>query len=123
MKKTLIFTAFMCCILALFAKGKRDDIKGTYIEVEGVIQLYGNMPFAYEGLVTDDGKHYSLKGDSDKLKEKLIEFTGRRVKVTGYVALPENNDENAIKPYDMLKDGYLYVEEIEKVKPPKKHKK
>lgn len=122
MKKTFIFTAVLCCVFALFARGKKD-YKGTYIEVEGVIQLYGNIPFAYEGLVTDDGRHYSLKGDSDKLKEKFAELTGRRVKVTGYVEAPENDGGEVLKAYDMLKDGYLWVLDIDKVKPPKKAKK
>lgn len=119
MKKLLVILTILVTSMSLFAKG-RTDLGDKYVEETGVIQMYGNMPFSYPGLVTEDGKKYTLKTTSEKTENKIKDLVGRRVTVIGVVDIPVSEDGQEIKAFQMLKDGFLWVDEIERVKTKKK---
>lgn len=129
MKKIIAVLAAVCCFFSLSAQGNKDDAElikkhqksesGKKIKVTGIVKMYGNMPFSYPGIESVDGKKYSLVSGNPKLLKKVRECAGKSVVITGVVNLPV--DEN-VKGFQMLKDGYLYVEEFELVKKAKKKK-
>lgn len=129
MKKIIAVIAAFCCFMGLNAQGSKDDGElitrqkdvesGKLIKVTGVVKMYGNMPFAYPGIESIDGKKYSLVSGDSKLLKKVRECAGKEIVISGFINLPA--DEN-VKGFQMLKDGYLYVEGFELVKRSRKKK-
>lgn len=109
MKRILLALLISVSCLSLFALGKKKNT----LPVEGVIMMYGNMPFAFPGLVTDSGEEYTLTTENKKLMKKIRENAGNRVYVYGSVL---NSSEENGKVFQMLKDGFLEVKDLEKVK-------
>lgn len=128
MKRT-IFALLLACgaVSCLFAQGKKDSnydselmIKEAAKEtITGVIAMYGNMPFAIPGLKTSDGKYYTLVSD-EKMMKKLKENAGRRVSIKGVINYPLEKDEMV---FQLMENGYVYVDSFEIVKPKKKNEK
>jgi len=130
MKKIIALALSLCCISLVTAKAKNNDEIGVIIKpgqtetgrnvsVTGVVKMYGNMPFSYPGIETSSGKKYSLVSGDPKLLKKVRECAGKEVIITGVVNRPVEDD---VKPFQMLKDGYLYIESYEVVKTSKKKK-
>jgi len=114
MKKFITLIALMGCISCLSALGKKDMNKDEIITETGVIQMYGNMPFSFPGIVTEEGKKYTISTDDKKLMDQVLKCAGKRVLVKGTVNYPENTENK--KVFQMLKDGFFLIEEIEIVK-------
>ncbi|MCQ2585519.1 MAG: hypothetical protein MJ185_08005 [Treponema sp.] len=125
MKKLAVFLTVLFCFSGLFAAGKNNKINSTDVEngksikVTGIVKMYGNMPFSYAGIETNDGKKYSLVSGDPKLLKKVRDCAGREIKITGVVNRPVEDD---VKAFQMLKDGYLYIESYEVIKNKKKSK-
>ena len=127
MKKIITVISCMICFSILSAAGKNKntinsiEVENDYsIKVSGVVKMYGNMPFSYPGIETPDGKKYSIVSGDPKLLKKIRDCAGREITVYGIVNRPVSDD---VKGFQMLKDGYLYVEDYEVVKVSKKKKK
>ena len=127
MKKIITVISCMICFSILSAAGKNKntinsiEVENDYsIKVSGVVKMYGNMPFSYPGIETSDGKKYSIVSGNPKLLKKIRDCAGREIAVSGIVNRPVSDD---VKGFQMLKDGYLYVEDYEVVKVSKKKKK
>lgn len=127
MKKIITVISCMICFSILSAAGKNKntinsiEVKNSCsIKVSGVVKMYGNMPFSYPGIETSDGKKYSIVSGNPKLLKKIRDCAGREITVSGIVNRPVSDD---VKGFQMLKDGYLYVENYEVVKVSKKKKK
>lgn len=127
MKKIITVISCMICFSILSAAGKNKntinsiEVKNSCnIKVSGVVKMYGNMPFSYPGIETPDGKKYSIVSGNPKLLKKIRDCAGREITVYGIVNRPVSDD---VKGFQMLKDGYLYVEDYEVVKVSKKKKK
>lgn len=124
MKKIILAALIACCITGLFAQGTKDSESLMLLsqahkeEVKGIVELYGNMPFAIPGLKTDDGKYYTLVS-GEKMMKKLRESAGRRIIISGVVNYPLKEDEMV---FQLMENGYIYVDSFEVVKPKKKDK-
>lgn len=79
--------------------------EGQKISVTGLIHSYGNMPFTWLGIETDDGKAYALRVDK-KTDEKLRQLFGVTVLIEGKLELPVQCG------YEQLKDGAIRVKKI-----------
>lgn len=124
MKKLIIAALMAFSLTGLFAQGTKDSESVLLLqqaekeEINGVIEMYGNMPFAIPALKTTDGKHYTLVA-GEKVMKKLRECAGRRVKINGVINYPLKEDEMV---FQFMEDGYIYVDSYEVIKPKKKDK-
>ncbi len=101
MKKILI-PVFLLLSVFLFSSFSRNNIK----TVRGYVQVYGNDPFAYLGIITDDEKEYAIIAEEEEIS-KLWKTQGSRVELKGIITKPK---KNILEP-DMLKDGKIEVAE------------
>ena len=78
--------------------------------VKGYVHSYGNDPFAYLGIETDDNKKYAIGAEDSVIKE-LWNTQGNKIEITG-VIIPKQYK----KEYNMLQDGRIEVSEWKYVK-------
>lgn len=80
--------------------------KNTTKTVKGFVHVYGNEPFTYLGIETEDNKRYAISASEEEIS-KLWKTQGNKIEITGIIISPEEN----IKAPDMLKDGKIEVSE------------
>ncbi len=101
MKKTntilIILSLFLCSLI--FCSYSKNKIS----KVKGLIHVYGNEPFTYIGIETQDNKEYAISADK-KLIEELWATQGKYIEISGYIVKSET-----IKEPGMLKDGKIEV--------------
>lgn len=83
--------------------------EGQKISVTGLIHSYGNEPFTWLGIETEDGKAYALRVDK-KTDEKLRQLFGVPILIEGNLELPVQYG------YEQLKDGAIHVKKIKIVR-------
>ena len=101
MKKILI-PVFLLLSVFLFSSFSRNNIK----TVKGYVHVYGNDPFAYLGIITDDEKEYAIITEEEEIS-KLWKTQGSRVELKGIITKPK---KDYIEP-EMLKDGKIEISE------------
>lgn len=110
MKKYLIFFLMLCSMALCFSYSKPSkSVKDNSNTVTGYIKVYGNEPFTFIGLVTEDEKEYSLKA-SDEVLAELRKAQGKKIEIKGTIEKSEKASMNE------LKDGNLIVIEWKIVK-------
>ena len=83
MKFVLISIVFIFISFTVFPSGIKDDgntVETTYVKITGMVQVYGNTPHLFVGIVDENGTEYAVypPAQEDKLKAlqgHLIEFT------------------------------------------------
>ena len=80
--------------------------KNNNITVDGFINVYGNEPFTYIGIKTENNKEYALNASDDVLKE-LRASQGKKIEIIGLL-IPKDKDSYEM---NMLKDGRIEVTE------------
>lgn len=115
-KKIFFLTIFgLVCMNPIFSCSSSNRIQNTplregqKISVTGLIHSYGNAPFTWLGIETEDGKAYALRVDK-KTDEKLRRLFGVPVLIEGKVELPVQHG------YEQLKDGAIRVKKIKIVR-------
>lgn len=78
--------------------------KSKEVSVQGFIKSYGNVPFNYPVIETEDGKSYSIKADDD-VKDEIFKTVGEKIEVTGIITEPEKDTVD----FQCAKDGYIEV--------------
>lgn len=113
MKKFLLiilsFSLIVSCISAKEKKNKKD-----LIQMEGLIQMYGNEPFSYPGLKTTENKYFSLLSENKKINDKILKNSGHKVLVWGEYE-SEVSDKSKLG-FQKLKDGFFVVKKIKVIK-------
>ena len=79
--------------------------KNRMTSLQGYIHVYGNDPFSYLGIETEDQKQYAISADKEVLKE-LRKTQGNKIEITGIITKAENE-----KMPGMLKDGKIELAE------------
>lgn len=101
MKKFSILLVVFLCAIPFFASGKKDKT------VVGRIALFGSAPVdVFAGLVTNDGKQYTL--DASEIGLSLEEFSA----LQGYVLECSGTiirRKKAALPVKSLKDGVFVL--------------
>jgi hypothetical protein len=101
MKRLFFITTLMTTIFhnGLFAGGEKDDPaasvgeSGRIMRITGVVKIFGNEPHTFVGIVTADGKQYSVSPAEKeaavrRLQGHVVEFTVQILeKQEGYAAL------------------------------------
>ena len=101
--KKIILIVFMLCITALtFAFSKPSKLEDNVTEVTGFVNVYGNEPFTFIGIVTDKNEQYSIKADQETLND-LRKTQGQKIEIKGTIYKYEDISLN------QLKDGNLIV--------------
>lgn len=116
MAKKLIFVAVfgLICMYTIFSCSSSRRVQdtppqeGQKISVTGLVHSYGNEPFTWLGIETEDGKAYGLRIDKET-DEKLRQLFGVLVSIEGTLELPVRYG------YEQLKDGAIHVEKFEVV--------
>lgn len=80
--------------------------KNNIVKVKGYIRVYGNEPFTYIGIKTENNKEYALTASDDVLKE-LRSSQGKQIEIIGLL-IPKDKDSFEL---NMLKDGRIEVTE------------
>lgn len=114
MKKNLLLVICTAILgTAAFAFSKPADSVAEQVTIEGFINWYGNDPFAYAGIKTEEGKIYNFSvSKKAKFTEKDITASqGHLIKVTG-VMIPHPAEQD----YEALPDGHLEIKTFEIVK-------
>lgn len=102
---------FMCVLMSFLwlcpavASSSSKKTQPTEITATGFVQVFGNEPHTWLGLVTDDGKQYTLLGSKNTISA-LHEMQGLRLTVTGQFSAKNNAD------YQVLRDGEIAVKKI-----------
>ena len=109
MKKYLIFFLMLCSMGLCFAYSKPNKAASNSNTVTGYIKVYGNEPFTFIGLETENDKQYTLKA-SDQVLEELRKAQGKKIEINGTIEKSEKASMNE------LKDGNLIVLEWKVVK-------
>ena len=102
----LIVLSVLLCSL-IFCSYSKNKIS----KVTGLIHVYGNDPFTYIGIETQDNKEYAISAD-DKTISELWKTQGSLIEIGGYIVKPENDQ----KQPGMLKDGKIEVVDWKYVK-------
>ena len=103
MKNTKYLYLFSLIIsLFLFCSFSRNNIK----TVNGYIHVYGNDPFAYIGIITEDNKEYAIEAEEDEIT-KLWKTQGTKIELKGTIIKSKKN----ILEAKMLKDGKIELAE------------
>ena len=100
----LIPLLLLCILLTSFSKNKIKTVKGY-------VHVYGNEPFTFIGLQTNDDKEYAISAD-EEIKTELWKSQGNLIEITGYIVQKEEDQP----PLGMLKDGKIEVTEWKFVK-------
>ena len=82
----------------LFSSFSRNNIKS----VKGYIHVYGNDPFTYIGIKTEDKKEYAIDADKETT-DQLRASQGKKIEITGRIIKSEKNEPG------MLKEGKIEV--------------
>lgn len=85
--------------------------KNTTKTVKGFINVYGNEPFTYIGIETEDDKKYAISASEEEIS-KLWKTQGSLIEIEGYIIKPESEGRQP----GMLKDGKIEVLEWKFVK-------
>lgn len=91
MKKNI----FVILLLAIFSTTVFSMSKNS-VTVEGYISTYGNMPFTYLGITTDDDEIYIIEA-SEKIMNKIENLKGTLIKLTGTVRIDENTSQKILE--------------------------
>lgn len=100
----ILLIMFSSLLFCSFSKNKITKVKGT-------IQVYGNTPFTYIGIVTTDNKEYAISAE-EKVNSELWKTQGKLIELQGYIIKSEDDS----KISGMLKDGKIEVIEWKFVK-------
>ena len=100
--KKKFFSIFLILSIFLLTSFSRNNIK----TVQGYVHVYGNDPFAYLGIITDDEKEYAIIAGEEEIL-KLWKTQGNRVELKGIITKPK---KDYIEP-EMLKDGKIEISE------------
>ena len=95
-KLTIILAITLCGLL--FTSFSKNNIT----TVKGYIHVYGNEPFTYIGIKTEDNKEYAIDADKETT-DQLRASQGKQIEITGRIIKSENNEAG------MLKDGKIEV--------------
>lgn len=90
---TLIFSLFF----SSFSKNNNKTLRGY-------VHVYGNEPFTYIGIETEDEKKYTIKAEK-AVTDALWDTQGNLIEITGIIT----PNTEATKSFDMLKDGKIEV--------------
>ena len=101
MKKTIsriiIFLSLFVIIFSL-SSFSRSNIK----TLRGYIHVYGNEPFTFIGIKTQDKKEYTIIADDEVCKE-LRDSQGKLLEITGLITSPKEDSFEL----NMLKNGKI----------------
>lgn len=102
MKKIILLfmILFFITIFCSFSKSKE-------VSIQGFAKSFGNVPFNYPVIETDDGKQYSVKADDD-VNHEIFKTTGEKIEVIGIIIIPKKDDKIG---FQCAKDGYIEVVE------------
>lgn len=100
--KKVFLPFFLLLSIFLLSSFSRNNIK----TVQGYVHVYGNDPFAYLGIITDDEKEFAIIAEEEEIS-KLWKTQGSRVELKGIIT---KSKKNILEP-DMLKDGKIEVAE------------
>lgn len=95
MKKRFILILFLICILTSFSSNK-------LVSVRGRIQSFGNVPFNFPAIVTDNNKIIKI-ADGKYSKDELLLYQGRRLEITGYISKEKT---------DSMVEYYIDIDDI-----------
>lgn len=79
--------------------------------VRGFVHVYGNEPFTYIGIETDDNKQYAISADDEEIA-KLWQSQGNKIEITGIITGKKGQGPER----GMLQDGKIQVIEWKYVK-------
>ena len=79
--------------------------------VRGFVHVYGNEPFTYIGIETDDNKQYALSADDEEIS-KLWQSQGNKIEITGIITSKKGQGPER----GMLQDGKIQVIEWKYIK-------
>ena len=102
-RKILLILLF-CLIFCSYSKNKVSKVRG-------LIHVYGNEPFTYIGIETQDNKEYAISA-ADEVTAELWKTQGSLIEIEGYIVKPETT----AKQPGMLKDGKIEVTDWKYVK-------
>ena len=102
MKKIVLIICFILTAFICFAYSKPTKTEENLNVITGIIQVYGNEPFTYIGIVTKDNKQYAVKTDKET-SNVLRDTQGKKIEIKGTIN-PEN--ENTL---NKLKDGFIIL--------------
>ena len=91
MKKRFISLILIALTLSVFAKG-RKDVNSDYSKITGYVKIYGNEPFTYPGIETENKVIYKVVAD-DKVLSELYYQQGQLLIFTGTI----NEDEKTFE--------------------------
>ncbi len=103
MKKNIILILSVCLLTSLFTSFKTNKT----VTINGYIHSYGNEPFAYPGIVTDNKKEYAIEC-SDEIKSELLNNQGVLIEMKGIIYKKGNYTYK-------LKDGVIEITEWKKI--------
>lgn len=77
-----------------FSYSSKKNIKDSdMIVLEGSVKCYGNEPFVYLGITTEDDAFYKIVAEEQIIKE-LFDKQGEKIKLCGIQI--QNSDENQL---------------------------
>ena len=106
MKKNIILILLISIAASCFAYSKPAKAKTD--SVTGYINVYGNEPFTFIGIVTDDGKEYTISADDSILKE-LQKTQGKKIEIKGTIEKSEKAGFNQLKNGRIILLEWKYV--------------
>ena len=102
MKRNLIFFSLLLTAFLCFAYSKPAKSEKNMDTLTGMINVYGNEPFTFIGIDTDDEKKYTIKA--------LRKTQGHKIEIKGTIDKDEKSN------FNRLKDGYFIVVEWKEIK-------
>lgn len=95
MKKIICSLLLFCSFLvSAFSFSSKKDIQDSELVVlEGSVKCYGNEPFVYLGITTEDDAFYKIVASEQIIKE-LFDKQGENLKLYGIQL--QNSDENQL---------------------------
>ncbi len=108
MKKNIFLILLICIATSCFAYSKPAKAKAKTDSVTGYINVYGNEPFTFIGIVTDDDKQYTITADDSILKE-LRKTQGKKIEIKGTIEKSEKPGFNELKNGRIILLEWKYV--------------
>lgn len=95
MKKLIFFVVLLISFFVpCFSYSSKKNIKDSdMIVLEGSVKCYGNEPFVYLGITTEDEAFYKIVA-SEKIIKELFSKQGENLKLYGIQL--QNSDENQL---------------------------
>lgn len=95
MKKLICLCVLLASFLIpCFSYSSKKNIKDSdMIVLEGSVKCYGNEPFVYLGITTEDDAFYKIVA-SEKIIKELFSKQGEKIKLYGIQL--QNSDENQL---------------------------